>query len=97
MLNLFKQSKIYKYRYKTPAELNNESVDEKEIMNTGTDTMPTVQDDTANCMGFVIGRETPSQVISSDGEHIDLYTMASVNWKATQEILTRIEALEGKQ
>ena len=44
--------------------------------------------------GFVIGRETPDAVLSEDGEHIDLYAMAALNWRATQELLERIEQLE---
>lgn len=46
--------------------------------------------------GFVIERETPEEVLSDDGKHINLYSMASLNWKATQEILERVEALEQK-
>lgn len=44
--------------------------------------------------GFVIGRETPDAVLSEDGEHIDLYAMAALNRRATQELLERIEQLE---
>ena len=46
--------------------------------------------------GFVIGRETPDAVLSEDGEHIDLYAMAALNWRATQELLERIEQLEAQ-
>ena len=46
--------------------------------------------------GFVIGRETPDAVLSEDGAHIDLYAMAALNWRATQELLERIERLEEK-
>ncbi|MBR5620462.1 MAG: hypothetical protein IKW76_12060, partial [Clostridia bacterium] len=47
--------------------------------------------------GFVIGRETPDAVLSEDGAHIDLYAMAALNWRATQELLERIERLEEAQ
>lgn len=47
-------------------------------------------------IGFVIGRETPDELISDDGEHIDLYSMCSVTWKAVQELLTKIESLEAQ-
>ena len=53
---------------------------------------PVVSDHTST--GFVIGRETPDAVLSEDGEHIDLYAMAALNWRATQELLERIERLE---
>ena len=46
--------------------------------------------------GFVIGRETPNAVLSEDGAHIDLYAMAALNWRATQELLERIEQLEAR-
>ena len=44
--------------------------------------------------GFVIERETPPQVISADGKHINMYSMTSIVWKGIQELLTRIESLE---
>ena len=46
--------------------------------------------------GFVIGRETPDAVLSEDGAHTDLYAMAALNWRATQELLERIEQLEAR-
>lgn len=52
------------------------------------------EDKTQKKTGFVIERETPSDVISDDGKHINLYSMAAMNWKATQEILERLELLE---
>ena len=44
--------------------------------------------------GFIVERETPEDVISDDGNGINLYSMASMNWKATQELLERLEAVE---
>ena len=53
--------------------------------------------------GLVIGEgyNTPSEVISKDGEHIDLYSMISLGWKGIQELVdinnnlaTQITALE---
>ena len=55
---------------------------------------PVISDRTST--GFVIGRETPDAVLSEDGEHIDLYAMAALNWRATQELLERIEQLEAR-
>ena len=46
-------------------------------------------------IGFVIGDDTPDILLSEDKKHIDLYTVIALNWKATQEILSRLEALEG--
>lgn len=45
-------------------------------------------------VGFVIGRETPDEVISEDGKHVDLYSMCSITWKAVQELLSKIENIE---
>lgn len=45
-------------------------------------------------VGFVIGRETPKEVISEDKKHIDLYSMVSITWKAVQELLSKIDNLE---
>lgn len=38
----------------------------------------------------------PKEVTSSDGEGVNLYSMASINWKATQELLTIIENLKSR-
>ena len=48
-------------------------------------------------IGFVINENTPEILLSEDGRHINLYTAISLNWKATQEILQRLEALEGSE
>ena len=65
---------------------------EEETLN-GT-SAPEVSEHTST--GFVIGRETPDAVLSEDGEHIDLYAMAALNWRATQELLEKIEQLEAR-
>lgn len=36
--------------------------------------------------GFIIERETPNEIISNDGEGIDIYSALSLNWKATQDL-----------
>lgn len=48
--------------------------------------------------GFVIGDQyhTPAEVIGEDGESIDLYSMASLNWKATQELYELYKDLSSK-
>ena len=47
-------------------------------------------------IGFIIEKETPKEIISKSGNGINLYSMASMNWKATQEILERLENLENE-
>lgn len=44
--------------------------------------------------GFIVERETPNEVISESGDSIDLYSMTSIIWKATQELLLKIQTLE---
>lgn len=65
----------------------------------GEDTPITTQPEapavTKDSVGFVIGEDTPDIILSEDKKHIDLYTVVSLNWKVTQEILQRLEALEG--
>lgn len=47
-----------------------------------------------NRYGFVIGknRNTPLEVLGQGGKGIDTYNMASINWKATQELIAITES-----
>ena len=111
-LNAIRESKIYTYnlipkqivpevtQISVPETENtdeNEGVvvaqSEEEVLNGAS--APEVSDHVST--GFVIGRETPDAVLSEDGEHIDLYAMAALNWRATRELLERIERLEEAQ
>lgn len=47
-------------------------------------------------LGFVIGRETPDEVISEDGTAVNLYSFTSLTWLACQQLLDRIKALEAR-
>lgn len=52
-------------------------------------------------IGFVIpdlggNFKTPDEVISSDKQGIELYTMSSIMWKAIQELNQKVEELENK-
>jgi hypothetical protein len=44
-------------------------------------------------IGFIIGKDykTPNEVISTNGDGIDLYSMTSVLWKAVQELNEKLE------
>ncbi len=51
-------------------------------------------------IGFVIADQggnykTPKEVIIQDGTGIDVYSMSSILWKAMQEVIERVEKLEG--
>ena len=105
-LDAIRGSKIYTYNLKSnrivpevtqinvPAPDPEEGVvvaqSEEEVLNGAS--APEISDHVST--GFVIGRETPDAVLSEDGAHIDLYAMAALNWRATQELLERIEQLE---
>ena len=58
----------------------------------------TEQDTDKKHIGFVIGNKynTPKQVIARSGKGIDTYTMSSIMWKSIQQLLQRIEKLEGE-
>lgn len=47
-------------------------------------------------IGFVIGEEykTPSEVISKEGQAVELYSAIGILWKAVQELSARVEQLE---
>lgn len=49
-------------------------------------------------VGFVIGDKynTPNIVKSSTGEVIESYTMSSINWRALQQVIERLEIVERK-
>ena len=62
----------------------------------------TENDDDKKHIGFVIpdlggSYKTPKQVISADEEGILNYDMTSILWKAVQEVITKMEKLEGGQ
>lgn len=84
-LNLVKESKIYSFNYKTDSDSDFSE-----------DSAGSNTNDTAKSYGFIVERETPEEVISDDGKAVNLYAMASVNWKATQELLQKITTLEEK-
>ena len=60
--------------------------------------LKTEEDKDKKHIGFVIGNkyETPTEVISQDGQGIDTYTMTSIMWKAIQEQQKIIEDLQAK-
>lgn len=47
-------------------------------------------------IGFVIGEEykTPSEVISKEGQAVELYSAIGILWKAVQELSARVEQIE---
>ncbi len=83
-ISAIRNSTIYQYNIAADGESNIISVQSE-------------QSDDPVSYGFVIERETPEEIISPSRKAIDLYSMASLNWKATQEILARLERLEASQ
>ena len=92
MLSLFKpeNSQIYSYNLKkTPAtESSTISNNDGDLSLDSSETINLEEAEETTSYGFVIGEgyTVPSEVLASDGEAINLYSMASINWKATQEL-----------
>jgi hypothetical protein len=47
-------------------------------------------------LGFVIGREVPTDLTDSENEGVDLYAMNSILWKAVQELTQTVEDLRNE-
>lgn len=45
-------------------------------------------------IGLITERETPKDAIGKNGKSIDVYSMAAINWRATQEIVKQYERLQ---
>lgn len=87
VLGLFSEerSRIYNYNLIKQKESAETSSDEFGTMSVPEEIVE-VEENVS--YGFVIGDgyAVPSEVLSEDGKHINLYSMASINWKATQEL-----------
>lgn len=106
VLSLFETSKIYTYKYiqeDTSTDNVYEEITDVEISNNGSSESGSdgssaetgnIAVEVKDSIGFVIGKETPDAVITADGKHIDLYSMASICWKGIQELYNKITSLE---
>lgn len=92
LLSLFKpeNSQIYSYNLKkTPTtESNTTSSSDGDLSFDSSETINLEEAEETTSYGFVIGEgyTVPSEVLAPDGKAINLYSMASINWKATQEL-----------
>lgn len=87
--------KITNYTKTIDSELTTESSGQGTIIEDGEYTKePTAYTE----FGFIKDgtHPIPKEVMSCDGEGINIYSMASINWKATQELLTIIENLKAR-
>lgn len=100
MLGKIRNSGIYSYNYKSTIQDGNDSgglgdSGESGDINIGLNggNLEIVEPETH--YGLVIGEDynTPSEVISSDGGHIDLYSMISLGWKGIQELADMVDTL----
>ena len=109
-VDILKSATVYQYNLvpeSVPVEYNSDdsetdfTLDSSEFIVFDEDTPIATQPETPaaakDSIGFVINEDTPDILLSEDKKHIDLYTVVSLNWKATQEILERLEALEGRE
>ena len=92
MLSLFKpeNSQIYSYNLKkTPTtESSTTSNGDGDLSFDSSETINLEEAEETTSYGFVIGEgyTVPTEVLAPDGKAINLYSMASINWKATQEL-----------
>ena len=58
--------------------------------------LKTDKDDDKKLIGFIIGDDykTPAEVISKEGQAVELYSAIGILWKAVQELSARVEQLE---
>ena len=96
LLSLFKpeNSQIYSYNLKkTPTtESSTISNNDGDLSLDSTETINLEEAEETTSYGFVIGEgyTVPTEVLAPDGKAINLYSMASINWKATQELYTAL-------
>ena len=104
-LDAIKAATVYRYNLKPSQPETAENDNETEfIVDSAEDNLVMLADNSITevsseiepkeNIGFVIGKDTPDILLSEDKKHIDLYTAIALNWKATQEILERLEELE---
>lgn len=104
-LSLLESSKIYNFDYIDESEKNIEYDDNgsgnieyvKQFNSIGDNQLSEGEEETIGSnIGFVIGRETPEEVISKDGSAVNLYSFTSLTWLACQQLLDRVKDLEAK-
>lgn len=104
-LSLLKNSVIYNYDYidedegeitevTTPISIDDNG--SSEGGESGTGESEEEGETLGSNLGFVIGRETPEEVISEDGTAVNLYSFTSLTWLACQQLLERIKTLEAR-
>lgn len=54
--------------------------------------------DEATSYGFVIGDnyKTPAEILTADGEHVNIYSIAALSWKAIQELYTQLKTAQAE-
>lgn len=99
MLDKIRNSGIYSYNYILDTETNPDDSGESGGIVIGPNGAGgVVVADPEIHYGLVIGENynAPSEVISPDDEHIDLYSMISLGWKGIQELADMIDTLSAK-
>lgn len=92
LLSLFKpeNSQIYSYNLKkTPTtESSTTSSSDGDLSFDSSETINLEEAEETTSYGFVIGEgyTVPTEVLAPNGKAINLYSMTSINWKATQEL-----------
>lgn len=87
VLDKVRNAGIYSYNY-ISEDAENDQVGDI-VLNSGT--LETTEPSTHYGLVIGDGYNTPEEVISSDGKHIDLYSMIALAWKAIQELATKFD------
>lgn len=103
MLDKIRNAGIYSYNYISDTQGGDDSGEsngssESGDINIGLNGGELVVEEPEVYYGLVIGEDynTPSEVIDSGGEHIDLYSMISLGWKGIQELADMVDTLAAK-
>ncbi len=90
VLDKVRNAGIYSYNYISDETSKDESGGTDDVVLNGS-TLETTELETHYGLVIGDGYNTPEEVISSDGKHVDLYSMVALAWKAIQELADKID------
>ncbi|MBQ8574829.1 MAG: phage tail protein [Clostridia bacterium] len=101
VLSLFEteNSEVYSYnRLHTKTVYDEYAEDESGEFTTQGIGQEIIEIDETTSYGFVIGEDykTPAEILTADGEHVNLYSIAALNWKAIQELYLQLKTAQGE-
>ncbi len=101
VLSLFEteNSEIFSYnRMRTEKIIDDYVIDESGDFTTQGSVTESIVIDDAISYGFVIGEnyKTPSEILTADGKHVNIYSIAALNWKAIQELYAQLKTAQNE-